>query len=1005
MVMKPASMSSVVTFLSFLQLLLALAAINISLSNGSTYPGCCIESERQALLRFKKDLKDPSNRLASWVGDGDCCKWAGVVCDNFTGHVLELHLRNPHLIIPETYPSVYKSSLVREAEYEASKRSELVGKINPSLLDFKHLSYLDLSGNFFEGIKIPTYFGSLRNLKYLNLSHAGFEGMIPHQLGNLSNLQHLDLAGNYQLYVENFSWLSGLSLLKHLDLSEANLSKAFDWLPVVNTLPSLVELRLSDCLLDYSPPLPIANLSTLVTLDLSDNPFYTPLICSWIFGLENAVFIDISFNWIEGPIPGGFQNLTSLEHFDLSFNNFNLSIPDWLYRFSHLAFLSLRSNALTGMVSNAITNLTSIERLDLSSYELLQWRIPRSFGSLCNLRSIALSGVKLSQEISEILNILSGCVSDSLELLDLESTQVSGRLTNQLGQFKSLNTLSLSYNSISGFIPPSLGEISSLEYLDLSGNNLNGELSQVHFVNLTRLLVFCISRNSITLKVNRDWVPPFQLEKLGMRSCKLGHQFPLWLHSQKRLTYLDISNTGISDTIPRQFLNYQFQLYYLNLSHNQFHGEIPTLTPQLDIIDFNSNNLSGSLPLVSSPSILDLSNNAFTGSIFNFLCSSKNKSRTMRSLNLRNNSLSGRLPNCWMNWSELLILNLAKNGFTGRLPTSMGVLHSLYSLHLGENSFSGMIPISLKNCTRLQALDIGGNEFVGNVPAWIGETFSGMTILNLHSNRFHGFLPVKLCHLKSLQILDLGHNNLSGTIPRCISNFSAMGTKSDFGDNSIFYIGFSFSGTTMDTMIIEDASLVIKGTAGEYSTILNLVRYIDFSYNNFSEEIPTEVTSLRELQSLNLSHNSFTGRIPQSIGAMRALESLDLSGNKLEGEIPQSITNLTFLSFLNLSNNNLIGKIPSSTQMQTLNASCFIGNQLCGAPLPRNCTATVPTPDDHHGNEDEVDWFYVSMALGFVVGFWSVIGSLLVNRRWRYMYCQFLNRLGDKFFSVVRKCC
>ena len=28
----------------------------------------CMESEQQALLKFKQDLKDPSNRLAFWVG-------------------------------------------------------------------------------------------------------------------------------------------------------------------------------------------------------------------------------------------------------------------------------------------------------------------------------------------------------------------------------------------------------------------------------------------------------------------------------------------------------------------------------------------------------------------------------------------------------------------------------------------------------------------------------------------------------------------------------------------------------------------------------------------------------------------------------------------------------------------------------------------------------------------------------------------------------------------------
>ncbi|KAK2639630.1 hypothetical protein Ddye_027425 [Dipteronia dyeriana] len=191
-------------------------------------------------------------------------------------------------------------------------------------------------------------------------------------------------------------------------------------------------------------------------------------------------------------------------------------------------------------------------------------------------------------------------------------------------------------------------------------------------------------------------------------------------------------------------------------------------------------------------------------------------------------------------------------------------------------------------------------------------------------------------------------------------------------------------------MFIEEASLVMKGIAAEYNTILNLVRYIDLSHNNFSGEIPTELTSLGAVQSLNLSDNSFTGRIPSSIGAMSALESIDLSGNQFDGEIPQSISNLTFLSFLNFSNNNLIGKIPLSTQMQSFEASCFIGNELCGAPLPENCTETVQTSDHENGeeldgDEDEVDWFYVSMALGFVVGFWSVIGSLLVNKRWRYM--------------------
>ncbi|XP_031252558.1 receptor-like protein EIX2 [Pistacia vera] len=300
-------------------------------------------------------------------------------------------------------------------------------------------------------------------------------------------------------------------------------------------------------------------------------------------------------------------------------------------------------------------------------------------------------------------------------------------------------------------------------------------------------------------------------------------------------------------------------------------------------------------------------------------------------------------------------------------------------------------------------LDLGENEFVGNIPVWMGETFSRMKILILRSNKFHGPLPRELCHLSSLQILDLADNNFSGTIPRCVNNFTEMMKMGSSGLEELEY------GSDVDfySSYMEGALLVNKGEMAEYNTILELVRIIDLSKNNFYGEIPTEVTNLGALQSLNLSHNSFTCRIPKNIGAMGSLETVDFSGNQLSVEMPPSISNLTFLSVLNLSNNNLSGKIPLSTQLQGFDASCFAGNKLCGPPLQNNCT--VPTTDNRNrgekdDNEDKVEWFYVSMALGFVVRFWSVIGSLLFNRRWRYMYCQFLDRLQDKLGSVLRKC-
>ncbi|WRX21742.1 Leucine-rich repeat - like 10, partial [Theobroma cacao] len=174
----------------------------------------------------------------------------------------------------------------------------------------------------------------------------------------------------------------------------------------------------------------------------------------------------------------------------------------------------------------------------------------------------------------------------------------------------------------------------------------------------------------------------------------------------------------------------------------------------------------------------------------------------------------------------------------------------------------------------------------------------------------------------------------------------------------------------------------LRGHMRQYTTTLDLVRSIDFSYNSLSGEIPTEVTSLLKLQALNLSHNLFTGPIPKNIGVMRLLESVDFSVNELSGPVPESMSTLTFLSYLNLSYNNLIGQIPLSTQLQSLDSSSYVGNQLCGSPLPDRCSANGTTDGVGNGSGEndngfETVWFCLGMAYGFAVGFWSVFGLLV----------------------------
>ncbi|XVF37722.1 hypothetical protein REPUB_Repub20aG0034100 [Reevesia pubescens] len=944
---------------TFLVLLIILAMADINFSNeisSTSNITACIQSEKQALLLFKKDLIDSANRLASWVPDDheDCCRWDGVVCDNKTNHVLGLHLA--------WVPTL----------------SKLKGKINPSLSNLKYL-------------------------RHLNLSNNAFEGLLPYQLGNLSNLEYLNLGGDLGtmgfLHVENLQWLSGLSLLKHLDLSYVNLSRASNWLQLVNTvLPSLEELHLSGCqLLPTGLPLPNVNMSSLAILDLYFNFFTNQMDLGWLSKLNSLVFLNLGTNDFHGPVPDVLRNMTHLRHLDLSENYFNSSIPDWLYTFSSLQVLRFYYNPLQGNISSAIGNMTSLNELDLSWNEL-EGKLPTAIGKICNLRSIWLFGMRLSQDISHILQILLGCSSHGIESLGLGNCQLFGQLTDQLGHFQNLTELYLHDNSISGPIPTCLGQLANLEVVYIFNNSLEGVVSEMHFANHTKLSDFRGSGNSMILKVDPNWVPPFQVHHLEFRSWRIGPLFPSWLRSQKRLESLDISNTRISDRIPSWFWRLSTQINYVNLSHNQIYGQIVNQSKSVHftVIDLSFNRFNGPLPRINSNiSRIDLSNNYFSGSLFHLLCYELNDTMITILLSLANNLLSGEIPDCWIKWQYLKALRLDDNRFTGKIPSSMGTLRDLQSLHLYNNTLHGEIPSSLRNCTKLVAIYLGENELDGNIPGWLGHSLPNLVILSLRSNKFRGNIPHHLCALSSLQILDLANNNLSGSIPRCISNFSVM-----LRVNGSEYSNIAYYGNDTLKFFFEYASVVMKGQLLEYVNTLNLVRILDFSRNNLSGEIPQEMAGLIGLQTLNISHNHLTGKIPENIGGMKSLETLDLSKNQLSGSIPQSMSSMTFLNHLNLSNNNLTGKIPSSTQLQSFDASSYAGNNLCGSPL-KDCRESGKEPDIMSGdtrNEKglEVDWFYVSMALGFITGFWSILGPLVINRRWRFKYFRFLEQMWCK---------
>jgi Leucine-rich repeat (LRR) protein len=119
----------------------------------------------------------------------------------------------------------------------------------------------------------------------------------------------------------------------------------------------------------------------------------------------------------------------------------------------------------------------------------------------------------------------------------------------------SLRELWIDNNRLDGNVSESIGSLSQLEKLYVGGNSLQGVMSEAHFSNLSKLTVLDLTDNSLALKFESNWAPTFQLFGIFLSSCNLGPHFPQWLRNQNNFVSLDISGSGISDTIPNWFWN------------------------------------------------------------------------------------------------------------------------------------------------------------------------------------------------------------------------------------------------------------------------------------------------------------------------------------------------------------------------------------------------------------------------------------------------------------------
>jgi Leucine-rich repeat (LRR) protein len=236
----------------------------------------------------------------------------------------------------------------------------------------------------------------------------------------------------------------------------------------------------------------------------------------------------------------------------------------------------------------------------------------------------------------------------------------------------------------------------------------------------------------------------------------------------------------------------------------------------------------------------------------------------MADLVIVNNSIKGTLPEAFGESARSMrSLLLPDNDLTGQIPDNYLVNSPLEYVHLANNAFSGTIPTGLGMTTTLQQLDLSGNLMTGTISEAIGG-YESLEALSLANNELKGNIPEEIYAMTDLKFLHMNGNDFSGTISKSIRDLSLL--------KELRVGGSGLSGQLPD----------------ELYTLTDLVE-LDISQSSFDGRLSLGFLNLEGLEKLNVAENKLIGTVPSSFGQLSGLSDLNLQGNEFSGAIPESV--------------------------------------------------------------------------------------------------------------------
>ncbi|KAL4606306.1 hypothetical protein ACB092_09G093500 [Castanea dentata] len=518
----------------------------------------------------------------------------------------------------------------------------------------------------------------------------------------------------------------------------------------------------------------------------------------------------------------------------------------------------------------------------------------------------------------------------TLRVLSMSDCYLSGPFDSSLLRLQSLSIIRLNSNPFNTPVPELFANFTNLTFLDLSYCGLNGTFPEKIFQVLT-LQTLDLSNNELLQGSLPEFLPNGSLRSLLLSGTSFSGPLPNSIGNLQTLFRIDLFGCNFSGSIPKSMAKLT-QLIYFDMSLNKFNGQIPSfsMAKNLTEINLSHNNLEGGINSTQWEVLiklvnLDLDNNSIEGSIPLSLLSHP----SLQKLQLSKNKFSGGLQEFNVSSYSLNTLDLSSNNLEGPLPVSVFKLQGLKFLSFSSNKFNGSFQLDeIQNLRNLSNLDLSYNKlsvnYNGTASSLLFPHFSTLKLASCKLSKF----PDVLKNQSKLVTLDLSRNQIPGEIPNWI-----------WKPNNLMYLNLSynrlvtlqgpFRNLPSQLSVLDLHSNKLQGQL----THLPRVTYLDFSMNNFSSVIPTNIgISLTFTIFLSLSSNNFHGNIPRSLCNASYIQVLDLSNNSLSGTIPQCFNIMSeTLGVLNLRRNHLAGPIRdiflSNCVLQTLSLN---GNILEG---------------------------------------------------------------------------